>query len=117
MVILKDFYSQPKKFESSQTWISVVLDVNILDLQSSFFKITMMSNAQWAMDQPMDVNPMSKIWKKLYSNALLCVWLSKFMEVAKLAMVQIMGSMEDERKISIMKFMKLPNCIIGFVTI
>jgi hypothetical protein len=73
MVILKDFYSQPKKFGSSQTWIPVVLDVNILDLQSSFFKITMMSNAQWAMDQPMDVNPMSKIWKKFYSNALLSV--------------------------------------------
>jgi hypothetical protein len=32
----------------------------------------MMSNAQWAMDQPMDLNPMSKLWKKISSNALLC---------------------------------------------
>jgi len=32
----------------------------------------MMSNAQWAMDQPMDFNPMSKLWKKISSNELLC---------------------------------------------
>jgi hypothetical protein len=32
MAILKGFYSQPKKLGSSQTWITVVLDVNILDL-------------------------------------------------------------------------------------
>jgi len=50
MAILKDFCSQPKKLGSSQTWIMVVLDVNVLDLEFSFFKITMMSNVQWAMD-------------------------------------------------------------------
>ncbi len=74
---LKGFYSQPK-LGASQTWISTILDVNILNLQSSFSKITIMSNAQWAMDQPMDVNPVSRLWKKLSSNALLCVQLSKY---------------------------------------
>jgi len=31
-----------------------------------------MSNAQWATDQPMALNPMSKLWKKFSSNELLC---------------------------------------------
>jgi hypothetical protein len=47
----------------------------------------MMSNVQRAMDQPMDVNLVSRLWKKLSPNALLCVQLSKFMKVAKLVVV------------------------------
>jgi hypothetical protein len=31
-----------------------------------------MSNAQWATDQPMALNPMSKLWKNFSSNELLC---------------------------------------------
>ncbi len=56
----------------------------------------MMSNAQHAMDQPMDVNPMSKLWKKFSPNALLCVQLFEFMKVAKLVVVQIVGFVEDK---------------------
>jgi hypothetical protein len=63
----------------------------------------MMSNAQWAMDWPMDVNSVSKLWNKLFPNALLCVQLSKFMNVAKLVVVQIVG---DERTFSTLTFMK-----------
>jgi hypothetical protein len=72
MAILKGFYYQPKKLGSTQTWIPSIVNVNIKDIQSYFFKITMMSNAQWAMDQPMDLNPMSKHWIKISSNQLLC---------------------------------------------
>jgi len=50
MTILKRFYYQLKKLGSIQTWILVVLDVNILNLQYFFFKITVMSNAQCTMD-------------------------------------------------------------------
>jgi len=72
MAILKGFYYQPKKLGSTQTWIPSIVNVNIIDLQSYFLKITMMSNVQWAMDQPMDLNPMSKLWKKISSDELLC---------------------------------------------
>jgi hypothetical protein len=67
----------------------------------------MMSNAQWAMDQPMDVNSVSKLWNKLFPNALLCAQLSKFMKMAKLVGVQIMGSVEDERTFSTLTLMKI----------
>jgi hypothetical protein len=56
----------------------------------------MLSNVQWAMDQPMDVNLVFRLWKKFFPNALLCAQLFEFMKVAKLVVVQIMGSMEDE---------------------
>jgi hypothetical protein len=113
MAILKGFYYQPKKLEPTQTWIPLVLLVNIIDLQSSFFKITMMFNAQWAMNQPMDLNLVLRLWKRLSSNVLLCAQLSKFTKVTKLAMVQIMGFVKDERTFSTLTFMKtrLWNCL------
>jgi hypothetical protein len=58
------------------------------------------------MDQPMDLNPIFRSWKKLTSNALLCAHLSKFMKVAKLVMVQIMGFVKNARTFSTLTFMK-----------
>lgn len=54
----------------------------------------------------MDLNPLSRFWKKLSSNALLCAHFNEFMKVAKLAVVQITGSVEDERIFSTLTFMK-----------
>jgi hypothetical protein len=58
------------------------------------------------MDQPMDLNPMFIFWKKISSNALLCAQLSEFMKVAKLAIVQTMEYVEDERTFSTLIFMQ-----------
>jgi hypothetical protein len=58
------------------------------------------------MDQPMDFNPISRLWKKLTSNALLCARLSEFIKVVELVVVQIMGFVEDERTFSTLTFMK-----------
>jgi hypothetical protein len=107
MAILKRFYCQPKKLGSTQTWILLVLDVSILDLQSSFFKITMMFNVQWAMDKLMDLNPMFRLWKKLFNNVfIMCptFWTHK---LAKLVMVQIMGFVEDEKTFLTLTFTKI----------
>jgi len=100
MTIVKGFYYQPKKLRSTQTWILKVLDVNILDLQYIFFQEPMMSNVQWPTNQPMDLNPMSKLWKNFFSNAPLCVQLFEFMKVVELVEVQIMGFVKDEKTFS-----------------
>jgi hypothetical protein len=50
MDVLKKNYTLPRKLGCSKTWIPTILDANILDLQASFFKITLMSNVQWAME-------------------------------------------------------------------
>jgi hypothetical protein len=38
MAILKGIYYQPKKLRLTQTWIPIILDVNILDPQFFFFQ-------------------------------------------------------------------------------
>jgi hypothetical protein len=42
---------------------------------------------QWVVDWPMDLDILSRLWKKLFSNAMLCACLNEFMKVAKLTMV------------------------------
>jgi len=66
-----------------------------------------MSNVQWAMDQPMDVNLMSILWKKLSPNALLCAQLFEFMKVVKVGCgPNIWDLWEDEKTFSTLTFMK-----------
>ncbi len=54
----------------------------------------------------MDLNLVSRLWEKLTSNVVLWAHLFEFMMVAELAMVQIMGSIEDERTFLTLTFMK-----------
>jgi len=42
---------------------------------------------------------------KFFTNALLCVMLNKFMKVIDLVLVQIMETMEDEKKFNNLTFM------------
>jgi hypothetical protein len=45
----------------------------------------MMFNVQWAMDQSMDLDPMSRLCNKLYNNeyVILCAQLYEFMKMAE----------------------------------
>jgi hypothetical protein len=54
----------------------------------------------------MDLNPLSRLWKKLFSNPLLSACFSEFMVVVELTVVQIMGFVEDEKTFSTFTFMK-----------
>jgi hypothetical protein len=53
------------------TQVSEPLDTRTLDLQTSLFKLMMKSNTKSAMEEPHDMNPVTKLWTKLDSNALL----------------------------------------------
>ena len=59
-----------------------------------------------AMEEPHDMNPVTKLWTKLGSNVLLLSRLSEYMKVANIAMTVVLGSVEDERTFSTLKFMK-----------
>jgi hypothetical protein len=61
-------------------------------------------------NQPMDLNPMSKLWKNFFSNASLCVQLSEFMKVVELVEVQIMGFVKDEKTFSTLSSMETRLC-------
>ena len=78
-----------------EEWVPPPLDIlHNLELQSSF-KTTMISNAQATMTLPLIENPISQLWCKLSSNALISMKLSKFMKVVKVAHVQVLCIVED----------------------
>jgi hypothetical protein len=54
----------------------------------------------------MDLNLVSRLWKKFTSNVVLWACVFEFMTVVELVMVQIMGSIEDERIFLTLTLMK-----------
>lgn len=73
-------------------WMPPPLDICNLELQSFFFKTTMISNAQAVVSLPTTNKPMSQFWRKLPSNALILAKLLEFMEVVEIAQVQVLNS-------------------------
>ena len=49
---------------------------------------------------------MSRLWRKLSSNALILEEFSKFMKVDEIAHIQMLGSVEDERTFNSLPFLK-----------
>ena len=61
----------------------------------------------WAMKFFGDLNPITMIWQKLSINSMLASKLSKFQTLTKIVIMQIMGSVEDERVFSTLSFTKM----------
>lgn len=58
------------------------------------------------MWEPWDVNLVTWMWLKIQSLPLLVLKLNEYMKVAKIVMVQVLGSVEDEKTLSNLAFMK-----------
>jgi hypothetical protein len=58
------------------------------------------------MEKLKDENPITKLWCHLTTNSLLVVHIFGFMKLVELAIVQIIGIIEDERTFSILTFIK-----------
>ena len=95
--------------------VAQLLDSYKLDLQTNLFKLTMKSNAEKMLGPPDDQNPVTKLWQKLGCNGLLLSKLSEFTQLAEIAITIVLGSIEDERTFSSLKFImsKLQNCLEG----
>lgn len=91
------------KTKDVEEWVPPPLDVHNLEIQSSLLKNTMVSNAQVAQ---ITRNPMSRLWRKLSSNGFISMKLLEFIKVAKIAHIQVLGSVEDERTFSSLSFLK-----------
>lgn len=83
-----------------------LLDGQALDMQSSSFKLTMVHNAEDVLAEQNDLNPVTRIWRKVAASTILAHKLSEFMKLVELAVVQILDSTEDERTFSNLSFMK-----------
>lgn len=76
--------------------ISEPLNGILLEQQQSLFKLMMRQNAPKIMAEPQDQNPLSKLWNKLSTNSLLMNRMSEWFKCAKIAIVAVIGSVENE---------------------
>ena len=109
LAILKAAICQPKHVvdaKGDDASVSSLLSASALDEQMAMFKMAMKSNSKPVLQPPFTVNPMTKLWQILGSNALLLHSFPKYFKVAKMAMTVVLGSVEDERAFSIVGFVK-----------
>jgi hypothetical protein len=52
-----------------------------------------------ACEPPFTVNPMTKLWRTLDANSALVAHFLEYIKFAQIAMVHVLGSVEDERRI------------------
>jgi hypothetical protein len=123
MQVIKKWYSDMKDIifkegsEKVTRQVAQPLDSYQLDLQTSLFKMTMKSNAEKMLEPPYNVNPITRLWQKLGYNGLLLCKLSEFMPLVEIAITTVLGSVEDERTFSSLKFIKsrLKNRLEGYL--
>ena len=109
LAILKATFWQPKPLVDAKedgAWVSNLLSTSALDEQMAMFKMAMKSNSKPVLQPPFIVNPMTKLWQILGSNALLLHSFLEYFKVAKMAMTIVMDSVEDERAFSTVGFVK-----------
>ncbi len=70
------------------------------------FKLTMISNVHAAMVKLIDMNLLTCLWCIFLASKLLVCSFPKYFKLAKIAMVQALGSMDDEQCFSSLAFCK-----------
>jgi hypothetical protein len=86
---------------------ATLLDVRKLDEQESLFICKMESNARKIMDDDIKtINPLTKLWQVVENNSMLCHDLSEYIQLAEVAAILVLGSVEDDRTFSTLLFMK-----------
>lgn len=118
--IIKEHYGHKKSYESKtnkskhsqvlvaeeEKFVPPILSIDLLDEQTLMFKIAMKGNCHAAMTGDLPLNPLTRLWRRLEASGLLRHKLSEFMKITELAVVSVLGSVEDERTFSTLSFMK-----------
>ncbi len=93
--------------EGGQPFIAAeMLDGGKLNMQQGLFQVTMKANCEVACAPPFDVNPLVKLWRQLSSSRHLSKLISEYLKLAEIGCVLVLGSVEDERCFSSLKFLK-----------
>jgi len=109
LAVLMEYYCEPKLVEVDKVkhLIPPVLDRHSLETQQGLFKLAMVNNAKKYMEPPFDLNPLTRIWRFLDSCTVLRVKaFPEYFRLAEIAIVQVLGSVEDERCFSSLAFLK-----------
>jgi hypothetical protein len=108
--VLKTFFCTPKKIGVVEHVVLDVLCASTLDVQKFMFKITMKSNAKVALGPPSTINPLTKMWGIIFHSIVLFCNISKYVKSTQIAMIQVLGSMEDKQVFNNLNFIKTKIC-------
>lgn len=92
--------------------VPALLDARKLESEQHLFRVSMVHNSAYACELPPMgsstnmVNPLTKLWRCLDSNSALAGNFQEYIKLAQIAMVQVLGSVEDERTFSSLSFLK-----------
>jgi hypothetical protein len=92
--------------DEQEVQVQELLKATDLDCQQGMFKLTMKSNAAACMVPLFYTNPLTRMWRLVITSRILVSIFPKYVKLTKLAMVQIINIMEDERCFSTLAFMK-----------
>jgi hypothetical protein len=70
------------------------------------FKLYMKSNSKVAMEPPFDFDPFIHIWKTINASRFLTHSFLEYLKLAKMAIVHVLGNVEDEHCFSSLTFRK-----------
>jgi hypothetical protein len=97
--VIKGLFCNPKKIGVVEDVVTKVLCGSTLNVLKSMFKFTMKNNAQAALGLLHSINPLTKMWKIITNFIILFCEISKCVKLVKIAMVQVLGLVEDEKNI------------------
>ena len=112
--VLKKFYCHAQLLQAESPDVDggrpytapEMLSASKLDNQQSLFKVTMRSNADATLGPPFHVNPVIKLWRNLSQSRHLGSLISEYFKVAEIGCCMVLGSVENERCFSTLKFLK-----------
>jgi hypothetical protein len=83
-----------------------LLSSSVLDIQQSLFKITMKNQSRGCMLPPFTKNPFTQLWEIVGSSQVLTNMILEYLKLAQIGCTFVLGSVEDERTFSSLKFLK-----------
>jgi hypothetical protein len=95
--VIKATFCGPKKLTDSDVWVPEVMSTSSFDIEQSMFKLVMKSSACITMAKPIDVNPLTHLWHILLTSKLFAYSFSECFKLVEIAMVHVIGSVQDER--------------------
>jgi hypothetical protein len=104
--MLKTTFCNPHKIGGLDQDVPPLLLTHMLDWHSSHFKMTMLHNFKVTLREKNQFNPFMRLWRKISTFVVLNINLSKYIMLTKIIVVQVIGSIENERTFSTIAFMK-----------
>ena len=91
-----------------------LLDKYCLESKQPLFKMAMVANSPWAMEPPTIgsdaskplLNLVTKLWRRLDANSELSTSFPKYIKLAQIVLIHLLGSVEDKHAFSMVTLLK-----------